>query len=70
MKSFLIEPDIIIEEDLKWVIKTLKKDLRRYESGEEWVAIFDTDKRKDQKMIKKHIKAFKMVLDYYRTPEA
>jgi len=56
--------DIIVAKNLKGLLDTLEEDFvkRKQDTG---MAIFDTDKDKDIKILKKHIKAIKLVLKYY-----
>ena len=67
----IVEVDIDYEEVDKLVVSTLNDmlevlehdfDCRKSETG---MAIFERDKDKDLKQLKKHIKAFKTVLKYY-----
>lgn len=56
--------DGIIVDQLESALETLKVDYenRKSDSG---MAIFDIDKKTDIKLIKKHIKAIKLILSYY-----
>jgi hypothetical protein len=56
--------DIIVAKNLKELLDVLEHDLdcRKRDVG---MAIFDTDKDKDIKLLKKHIKAMKLILKYY-----
>ena len=58
------EADKIVVANLSSMLDCLENDyeLRKDDRG---MAIFDTDKDKDLKILKKHIKAFKTVLKYY-----
>jgi hypothetical protein len=56
--------DSIIRQELSWHLKIFEEDLAAREDGS-GMAIFDTDRKKDIKAIKKHIKAFKLTLDYF-----
>lgn len=39
--------------------------LRQYENGKDWVAVFEVDREKDIKMLKKHVKACDRLLKWY-----
>ena len=56
--------DIIVSKNLKGLLETLEHDFvcRKQGTG---MSIFDTDKDKDLKLLKKHIKAVKLMLKYY-----
>ena len=56
--------DVIVSKNLKELLDVLEHDLdcRKRDVG---MAIFDTDKDKDIKLLKKHIKAMKLILRYY-----
>ena len=56
--------DIIVSKNLKGLLETLEDDYERRKQGT-GMSIFDTDKDKDLKMLKKHIKAVKLILKYY-----
>jgi hypothetical protein len=56
--------DIIVAKNLKGLLETLEEDYERRKHGT-GMAIFDTDKDKDLKLLKKHIKAMKLILKYY-----
>ena len=56
--------DIIVSKNLKGLLDTLEHDLDCREN-DHGMAIFDTDKDKDIKLLKKHIKAMKLILKYY-----
>lgn len=56
--------DIIVSKNLSYLLDTLETDLDCRENGH-GMAIFDTDKKKDIKILKKHIKAMKLILKYY-----
>lgn len=58
------EIDKITVSSLKDLLGILENDLELRKSGN-GMPIFDTDKDKDVKLLKKHIKAFKTVLKYY-----
>jgi hypothetical protein len=54
---------------LKEGLESLERDLFRYENDDDdFIAIFSTDSDEDIKMIKKHIKAFKRVINWYAVP--
>ena len=54
---------------LKRAIEQFEDYIDEYEAGSDrFIAVFDTDPKKDQKMIKKHIKSFKRVLAWYSVP--
>ena len=50
-------------------LKDLKQDfeehLERYEDKDAWVAVFETDREKDIKLLKKHVKACNRLLEWY-----
>ena len=52
--------EAIVVKELKWTRDQFKKDLayRR-------LPVFDHDKDTDDKLIKKHIKALDMIIEYY-----
>jgi hypothetical protein len=56
--------DIIVSKNLKELLDVLEHDLdcRKRDVG---MAIFEHDKDKDIKLMKKHIKALKLILKYY-----
>jgi len=56
--------DIIVSKNLKELLDVLEDDLYFRKSGT-GMAIFEHDKDKDIKLLKKNIKAFKTVLKYY-----
>ena len=56
--------DIIVSKNLKGLLETLEDDYIRRKEGN-GMSIFDTDKDKDLKLLKKHIKAMKLILRYY-----
>ena len=56
--------DIIVSKNLKGLLETLEDDYERRKQGT-GMSIFDTDKDKDLKLLKKHIKAAKLILKYY-----
>ena len=56
--------DIIVAKNLSDLLDTLETDLNSRER-DIGMAIFDTDKKKDIKILKKHIKAMKLILKYY-----
>ena len=56
--------DIIVSKNLKGLLETLEDDYIRRKEGN-GMSIFDTDKNKDLKLLKKHIKAMKLILKYY-----
>ena len=58
------EVDKIIVNSLKELRNLLENDLQLRKEGA-GMAIFDTDKDKDVKLLKKHIKAFETVIKYY-----
>lgn len=54
---------------LKDSLEMLENDLRAYDDEEDrFIAIFSTDRDEDIKMIKKHIKALKRVINWYAVP--
>lgn len=56
--------DIIVAKNLKGLLETLEDDYIRRKEGN-GMSIFDTDKDKDLKLLKEHIKAVKLILRYY-----
>ena len=58
------EVDKITVKSLTDLLGLLENDLELRKAGT-GMAIFDTDKDKDVKLLKKHIKAFKTILRYY-----
>lgn len=56
--------DDVLCAKLKSLMKLLQDDLKRRKEGT-GMAIFDTDLDTDVKIMKDHIKAFKIVLKYY-----
>ena len=58
------EADRITVNSLKDLLGILENDLELRKAGT-GMSIFDTDKDKDVKLLKKHIKAFKTILRYY-----
>lgn len=58
------EADKIVVANLNSMLECLENDyeLRKEDRG---MSIFEKDKDKDLKIIKKHIKSFKTVLKYY-----
>jgi hypothetical protein len=56
--------DIIVAKNLKELLETLEDDYESRKQGT-GMSIFDTDKDKDIKLLKKHIKAMKLILKYY-----
>jgi len=54
----------IVRTDLKSMLDSLEKDYkdRQRDKG---IAVFDTNKKRDLAMMKKHINAMKVVLRYY-----
>ena len=56
--------DIIVSKNLKELLDVLENDLDCRKNGN-GMAIFEHDKDKDIKLLKKHIKAAKLILKYY-----
>jgi len=56
--------DSIVSKNLSDLLDTLEQDYEKRKQGT-GMAIFDTDKDKDLKLLKKHIKAMKLILKYY-----
>ena len=63
-----IDEEALVPKILADGIKKFEQDLDNYKYGDEFIAIFDIDPKKDKKEIKKHIKAFKKVAQYYSVP--
>ena len=57
--------ETIVYNSLSDLLDTLETDYASRKQGT-GMAIFDTDKDKDIKLLKKHIKAMKLILRYYR----
>lgn len=58
--------DSIIVKELLESRNSLVDDLKRYKQKDPgWIAIFDTDPKKDKKLIKKHIESFNRILEWY-----
>ena len=66
--SIDIDEEALVPKILAEGIKQFEQDLDNYKYGDKFVAIFDIDPKKDKKEIKKHIKAFKKVAQYYSIP--
>jgi hypothetical protein len=60
--------DQVVVLTLYKAIKQFEKDLEDYETGGRFIAIFSTDTKEDKKQIRKHIKAFKKVHNYFCMP--
>lgn len=60
--------DSIIVQQLAWHRDVFVQDIAACEKGE-GMAIFDTNRKKDLKQLKKHLKAFNLVLSYYGEPK-
>ena len=58
------QADSIVVQSLQTLLECLQSDLNRVKEAERGM-IFDLDREKDIKEIKKHIKSFKCVLRYY-----
>lgn len=54
----------IVRADLKSMLGSLEKDYKERQRGK-GIAVFDTNKKRDLAMMKKHIDAMKVVLRYY-----
>lgn len=59
--------DEIVCKSLKDTLDILKEDMVRVKEGKH-ISIFSTDNEEDIKMIKKHIKAIKLLLSWYDWP--
>lgn len=57
--------DSIVVENLKEQLEQFESYLRINKETEECCKVFDTDRFEDRKLIKKHIKSFKRVLEWY-----
>lgn len=57
--------DALVVASLKDQLEWFKRDLERNEAGENYLKNFDPDLKKDRKMLKKYIKTFERVLEYY-----
>jgi hypothetical protein len=60
--------DGIVVSQLAWHRDMFIQDIAACEKNE-GMAIFDTDRKKDLKQLKKHLKAFNLVLKYYGEPK-
>ena len=58
------QADKLVTANLKSLLECLENDYELRKNGE-GMAIFEIDKDKDLKLLKKHIKAFKTVIKYY-----
>ena len=56
--------DAIVIKELTTLLQGFKND-RKQRKNDEGMAIFDTDKKKDLKKMKEHIKAVELILSYY-----
>jgi len=54
----------LVVADLQQSLQGLKQDLKEDRGG-----VWSFDVKEDRKIIKKHIKAFKLILDYYGYPQ-
>lgn len=54
--------DIVMVEELKQQLEVLEK---QYKSKKNYNMWYWNDKKKDRKKLKKHIKAMKLLLEYY-----
>jgi hypothetical protein len=55
--------DRIIIQELQSTYKDMKRDLKNRDEGT--LAIWDHDPAKDKKMIKKHMEAIELILEFY-----
>lgn len=56
----------VVVQELKDSYSSLKADLARYDDpNHEWIAIFDTEPEYDKILIKAHLDAFRLIIDYY-----
>lgn len=60
--------DSLVKQQLAWHRDMFIQDIAACEKNE-GTAIFDTDRKKDLKQLKKHLKAFNLVLKYYGEPK-
>ena len=58
------QADKLVIQNLKAMLECLENDYAHRKEGS-GMAIFECDKDKDLKLLKKHIKSFKTVLKYY-----
>ena len=54
----------LVVADLKSSLAGLREELKSKQAN-----FFSLDPKEDRKIIKKHIKAFKLILDYYGYPQ-
>lgn len=59
--------DLLIAKNLQETITDLKQDLKRRKKGV-GIGIFSTNQEEDIAEIKRHIKAFKICLNYFGDP--
>jgi hypothetical protein len=57
--------NVIVIKALMDARDTFNDFLKQYEDGKEWVAVFETDKDKDIKLLKKHVKACNRLLYWF-----
>ena len=60
--------DAIIVKEMKVNLETMKTDMEKRRHGH-GMAIFEHSVKEDMKKMKKHIKAFELVLKYYGVTE-
>jgi hypothetical protein len=56
--------DSLVRQQLGWHLKIFEEDLAARKDGG-GMAIFDIDREKDIKALKKHVKAFTLALKYF-----
>jgi hypothetical protein len=57
--------NVIVIKALMDARDTFNEYLQQYEDGKEWVAVFETDRGKDIKELKKHVKACNRLLYWF-----
>jgi uncharacterized protein YgbK (DUF1537 family) len=57
--------NVILIKALMDARDTFNECLQQYEDGKEWVAVFETDREKDIKELKKHVKACNRLLHWF-----
>lgn len=58
----------IVRADITSIRNIMESDLKRRENGSDKYGVFHLNKKKDIAEMKKHIKAFDIVLKYYSVP--
>ena len=68
----MITVQVEYDEAHRIVVQTLREDMKNFEeflerqkSGLPFAGVFESDKEKDMKLLKKHIKACKRLIEWY-----